>query len=120
MGTTHEAMGKREGDIALITGSTSGIGFAAAKECVEEGAHVFITARGEAQVAAAVMESIYRRDDAAAYERAKEALRQTKGDPAREPEALYFESVAAYKVSHDPARLKEGWERLMERFPESD
>ncbi len=67
-----------------------------------------------------LMESIHRRDDTAAYERAQDASRRTKGDAAREPEALYFESVAAYKVSHDPARLKEGWERLLERFPESD
>ena len=69
---------------------------------------------------ARLMESVHRRDDKAAYERAKGALQRTKGDPAREPEALYFESVAAYKVAHDPAKLKEGWERLMDQFPDSD
>jgi NAD(P)-dependent dehydrogenase (short-subunit alcohol dehydrogenase family) len=49
-------MGKLEGKIALITGGTSGIGLATAKEFVNEGAYVFITGRRDPELAAAVKE----------------------------------------------------------------
>src|SRR5882672_5843920 len=49
-------MGKLEGKIALITGGNSGIGLAAAKALVNEGAYVFITGRREPELAAAVKE----------------------------------------------------------------
>ena len=49
-------MGKLEGKIALVTGGTSGIGLATAKQFVNEGAYVFITGRREAELAAAVKE----------------------------------------------------------------
>jgi NAD(P)-dependent dehydrogenase (short-subunit alcohol dehydrogenase family) len=42
--------------IALITGGTSGIGLATAKEFVNEGAYVFITGRREPELAAGVKE----------------------------------------------------------------
>ena len=47
-------MGKLEGRIALVTGGTSGIGLATAREFVREGAYVFITGRREAELGAAV------------------------------------------------------------------
>jgi NAD(P)-dependent dehydrogenase (short-subunit alcohol dehydrogenase family) len=49
-------MGKLEGKIALITGGSSGIGLATAKQFVTEGAYVFITGRREKELAAAVKE----------------------------------------------------------------
>jgi NAD(P)-dependent dehydrogenase (short-subunit alcohol dehydrogenase family) len=49
-------MGKLEGKIALITGGNSGIGFATAKQFVNEGAYVFITGRRDPELAAAVNE----------------------------------------------------------------
>src|SRR5229473_2008659 len=49
-------MSKLEGKIALVTGGNSGIGLATARQFVSEGAYVFITARRDAQLAAAVKE----------------------------------------------------------------
>ena len=49
-------MDRLDGKIALITGGTSGIGLATAKQFVNEGAYVFITGRREPELAAAVKE----------------------------------------------------------------
>jgi NAD(P)-dependent dehydrogenase (short-subunit alcohol dehydrogenase family) len=46
-------MGKLDGKTALVTGGNSGIGLAAARRFIAEGAHVFITGRREAELAAA-------------------------------------------------------------------
>ncbi|HEY3743329.1 MAG TPA: glucose 1-dehydrogenase [Bryobacteraceae bacterium] len=48
--------GKLEGKIAVITGGTSGIGRASARQCAAEGARVFITGRCEERLAKAVKE----------------------------------------------------------------
>jgi len=49
-------MRKLEGKITLITGGSSGIGLATAKQFVNEGAYVFITGRRDPELAAAIKE----------------------------------------------------------------
>jgi NAD(P)-dependent dehydrogenase (short-subunit alcohol dehydrogenase family) len=48
--------GRLAGKVAVITGATAGIGLAIAKRFVAEGAHVFITGRGQPALTAAVAE----------------------------------------------------------------
>ena len=47
-------MEKLAGKMAVITGGTSGLGFATAQRCVAEGAYVFMTGRRQAELDAAV------------------------------------------------------------------
>ena len=47
-------MSKLDGKVALVTGGNSGIGFATAREFVDEGAYVFVTGRREKELEAAV------------------------------------------------------------------
>lgn len=64
--------------------------------------------------------AIDRQDFAGARQVSEDARRLTAGDPEREPEAAYWASVAAYKASEDPNNLVQGWNRLLDQFPESD
>jgi len=47
-------MGKLDGKVAVVTGGNSGIGLAAAKRLVADGAYVFITGRRQSELDAAV------------------------------------------------------------------
>jgi NAD(P)-dependent dehydrogenase (short-subunit alcohol dehydrogenase family) len=47
-------MGKLDGKVAVVTGGSTGIGFAAAKRLVADGAYVFITGRRKSELDAAV------------------------------------------------------------------
>jgi NAD(P)-dependent dehydrogenase (short-subunit alcohol dehydrogenase family) len=47
-------MGKLAGKVAVITGGSSGIGLATARQFVNEGAHVFITGRRQSELDSAV------------------------------------------------------------------
>jgi len=51
---------------------------------------------------------------------AREALEITRGDAWREPEALYWNAIAAYRATGDGKQLSDLWDIVIERFPKSD
>lgn len=69
---------------------------------------------------ARLKDAINRRDFAAAGGRASEALERAKGDSSREPEAIYWAGVVAYKSTGDVDNLLKEWNRLLDAFPESE
>jgi hypothetical protein len=64
--------------------------------------------------------AIDRQDFAQASSLTDDVKKMTAGDAEREPEALYWSSVAAYKATSDPSNLMQGWNRLLDEFPQSD
>jgi NAD(P)-dependent dehydrogenase (short-subunit alcohol dehydrogenase family) len=52
--TGERTAGKLQGKIALVTGGSSGIGFATAKQFIGEGAFVYITGRRQTELDRAV------------------------------------------------------------------
>jgi len=77
--------------------------------------------RFRAEMSLAWLQSaINRQDFAAAQQRTGEALEATEGDPTREPEATYWAAVASYKSSGDVQNLLQGWNRLLDTFPQSE
>src|SRR5262245_25640308 len=52
-----------------------------------------------------LLSPINRRDFETAHTRAPEALEHARGDLGREPEAIYWAAVAAYKATEDAANL---------------
>jgi hypothetical protein len=69
---------------------------------------------------AQLKDALDRQDFKTAQARTADALARTKGDPEREPEAQYWASVAAYKATEDPQKLIQGWNRLLDQFPQSE
>jgi hypothetical protein len=64
--------------------------------------------------------AVNRRDFETARNRVREVMALVSGDPMREPEAIYWGSVAAYKASNDSEKLVAGWNRLLDEFPQSE
>jgi NAD(P)-dependent dehydrogenase (short-subunit alcohol dehydrogenase family) len=54
VGQEEQQLNRLQGKIAVITGGSSGMGFATAEQFVSEGAYVYITGRREKELDAAV------------------------------------------------------------------
>lgn len=76
----------------------------------------FLAEMGLARLVSAINLQFFGR----AHTLAREARILADGDPQREPEALYWGSVAAYKATGDSANLLSGWTELLDDFPASD
>jgi len=80
------------------------------------GPHEMVAELSIARVKAALYDHRY--GDAIAL--ARESLNTAKGDPLREPEAYYWCAVADYRASGDGKKLSDGWDVVIEKFPNSD
>ena len=69
---------------------------------------------------ARVQAALDRHEFAEAQKLADEALQKCSGDPVHEPEARYWASVAAYKATNDSSKLMDGWNKLLDQFPDSE
>jgi len=69
---------------------------------------------------ARLKDALDNKDYPGAKNRVAEAMDLTKGDPDREPEALYWSAITDYKASHNAEDLKSGWLKLLEQYPESE
>jgi TolA-binding protein len=69
---------------------------------------------------ARVQAALDQQNFAVAEKNADEARGFTRGDPNREPEALYWHAVAKYKRDDDKNALSQGWNQLLDRFPQSE
>ena len=69
---------------------------------------------------ARLLAAVNRRDFQTARDRSGEALDRTRGDAWREPEAIYWSSVAAYKATNDANPLIQGWSRILDQSPGSE
>lgn len=69
---------------------------------------------------ATLLAAIDRQDFDRAQAVSPSVMEQVKGDPIREPEALYWSSVAQYKATSDANNLLSGWNRLLDEFPNSE
>jgi hypothetical protein len=69
---------------------------------------------------ARVKAALLRQDYDAARRLADEAISAAAGDKQREPEALYWQAVVAYRLSGSGGDLVTGWTRLLNEFPDSE
>jgi hypothetical protein len=77
--------------------------------------------RFQAEMAVArLVAAVNRGDFRTAVAHAGPAQRLNVGDPWREPEALYWSGVAAYKDANDPNLLLAAWNRILDQFSQSE
>jgi hypothetical protein len=69
---------------------------------------------------AEVKAALNQQDFSEAKTRGRDALAKTSGDPAHEPEAMFWAAVADYKNSKNADDLKSGWNKLLDKFPQSE
>ena|SRR5687767_7854975 len=69
---------------------------------------------------ALVKAALNRQEYEEAARRAEEAVGRTKGDKQREPEALYWKAVVAYRQTGSADPLLAGWNRLLDEYPDSE
>ena|SRR5438105_2371614 len=69
---------------------------------------------------ARVQAALDRHEYEQALKLAEDAQQKCAGDSQHEPEARYWASVAAYKATNDSSKLMDGWNKLLDQFPDSE